>query len=160
MLRTKADGSFSLETIATRLGVFATTDDHRFAGAVVASDLSQSIDVTMHPTATVRGRLSDPDDNPVAGRAINVYATVRDPKQVQAANPVGIIVFPPSMRAAKRTATTNDDGEFVFEGLPCQVELTFYAEGQDWQLGKMNLQPGAEPPVTQWSLEHTVTDSQ
>lgn len=146
------DGTFSIKTIATKLGVFAITEDQAYAGSVISSDLSKQISIELKTTETFNGRLVDSAGDPVAERKITMYARMQDPTESQKANPLGVIEFPVSFTASKRFATTNEQGEFSFPGLPTYLEMVFYAEGGDGRLGKVFLEPGENRPTTQWKL--------
>ncbi len=152
-LRTAKDGTFSFETVATKLGVAAITDDHRYAGTVIARDVSKPIVVKMIPTETFHGKLIDADGNPIASRTITAYVNLSDPNESQTSNPFGSISFPDSVRVMKTTTTTDEHGAYTIEGLPCFVIITIYAEGQDWELTEVYLEPNEERPVVTSQLQ-------
>jgi len=137
---------FSFETAATKIGVVAITNDEQFAGVAIVTDLTKPIVVTMHPTQTIRGRVTQSDGSPVAGRTITAYGNLTDPTATQTVDPFGTISFPTRVSFLKRTTTSDSEGSYEITGLPCLVPTTLYAEGQDWSLDEVYLQPGEQRP--------------
>ncbi|WP_404310417.1 M56 family metallopeptidase [Neorhodopirellula lusitana] len=142
----KGDATFSFTTAATKIGVGAITDDERFAGVTIAQDLSQPIVITMHRTQTLHGRVTNSDGTPAAGRTITAIGNISDPPPSQTVDPFGMVSFPSRVRLVKRSATSDADGNYAITGLPCFLATQIYAEGQDWRLDEVYLQPGEKRP--------------
>lgn len=155
LIRLNGVTTFSFTTAATKLGVGAVTDDERFAGVTIAEDLSQPIVVTMYPTQPLHGRVTNSEGSPVAGQKITAIGNIRDPTASQTVDPFGAVTFPSRIRLVKRIATSDADGNYVITGLPCFVTTTIYAEGQDWRLDQVYLQPGEKRPPLISRLQST-----
>ncbi|WP_430454247.1 M56 family metallopeptidase [Rhodopirellula europaea] len=155
LIRLNGVTTFSFTTAATKLGVGAVTDDERFAGVTIAEDLSQPIVVTMHPTQPLHGRVTNSEGSPVAGQKITAIGNIRDPTAPQTVDPFGAVTFPSRIRLVKQIATSDADGNYVITGLPCFVTTTIYAEGQDWRLDQVYLQPGEKRPPLVSRLQST-----
>ncbi|EMI54811.1 M56 family metallopeptidase [Rhodopirellula sallentina] len=154
-LQQKGGATFSFTTAATKLGVGAITDDERFAGVTIAHDLSQPIVITMHPTQTLHGRVTNSDGTPAAGRTITAIGNISDPTTSQTVDPFGMVSFPSRVRLVKRSATSDAHGNYAITGLPCFLATHIYAEGQDWRLDEVYLQPGEKRPPLVSKLRST-----
>ncbi|WP_442505172.1 thioredoxin family protein [Novipirellula sp. SH528] len=152
-LQCDQDGKFSLKTLATKLGVLAITQDEKYAGAVVARDLSESIIVTMHPTETMRGQLIDADGKPVTERTITAYATLEDDEDTSTVDSSGVFTNGGLVNLANWSLKTNERGEFAFTGLPCFIPISFSAEGDLRTREQVYLEPGEVRPPTVWKLK-------
>ncbi|GAB5512293.1 M56 family metallopeptidase [Rhodopirellula baltica] len=146
-IRVNGETTFSFTTAATKLGVGAVTDDDRFAGVTIAQDLSQPIVITMHPTQTLHGRVTNADGTPAAGRRITAIGNISDPTASQTVDPFGTVSFPSRVRLVKRVATSDVDGSYAITGMPCFLATQIYADGQDWRLDEVYLQPGEKRPL-------------
>ncbi|TWU47371.1 Regulatory protein BlaR1 [Rubripirellula tenax] len=152
-MKTNAVGMFSLNTIATKLGAFAITEDQAFAGSVVSDRLAEPLKITMRPTKHFIARLVDADGKPVIGRKVTALVRMKDTRDVQKTNAMGMIEFPTSFTGIKRIGTTNQRGEVSLPALPTSLPITFYADGQDWQVGEAFLESSETRPVAQWKLQ-------
>ena len=123
--KTNDKGEFKFESKASRIGIYARTKDTKAAGVALLDSLDQPLEVTLKPTSELRGQLIGKDDRPVKRRA------------VQAAVVVGKFDFSKpgqtSFVAATLDATTDEEGNYSFSGLPCEtpINLSVTLEGSD-----------------------------
>ncbi|MGB7344702.1 MAG: carboxypeptidase-like regulatory domain-containing protein [Pirellulaceae bacterium] len=143
-LELRDNGVFSFMTQATAVGMLATSKDRSVAGVVVADNPRRLLRLQLKPTKPLRGRLVDPDGKPIANRTVN--ATVRvmhEPKDKKLNKFYGF-------DADRHEAKTDTDGQYTFEGMPCDVEIALSAEAktrrQSHWLGTVKLKSDEERP--------------
>jgi hypothetical protein len=134
-----AAGNFALETAATQIGVYAATRDGRAAGAAVAKDLAKPLEVRLVPTSRYEGQLLDYRDAPLANRAVRALVRVEGDEDYNG-------LFVKAFDAARIETTTDAEGNFAFDNLPCGLEVNLFTdpiEGDDsTYLEELVLEPG------------------
>jgi hypothetical protein len=146
-----AAGSFTFETLATEIGVFACTQDGRSAGSSLVKDFSQPIEVYLRPTASYDGALLGADDQPLAGHRVSAIVRVQGEKKQGER-------FPAFFEAKRIELHTDHDGNFRLEDLPSGLEVNLYADSIDGSddsdyLADIYLEPGEKRPRTISRLE-------
>ena len=142
----RPDGVFSVETTASQVGVLVTTKDGKYSGVLIERRRQRLLRVSLTPTTDLKGRLLDKAGKPIANREIECTTRVdsgvkRDPfKSV-----------PSFFEANIKTTNTDDDGYYVFKGLPRNTDIAMQAESetkvQGHWLGLVKLMPGEEPKL-------------
>ena len=123
--KTNAKGEFSFDSKASRIGIYARTKDRKAAGVARFGDLDRPLDVTLQPTNELRGQLIGKDGRPVKKRAVHAAINVgkfdfSKPGQT-------------NFVAATLDATTDEEGNYSFTGLPCEtsINLSVTLDGPD-----------------------------
>lgn len=138
------DGHFSFETLATTVGIYASTADGRYAGSRIASDLQTPVDVILSPTTSYEGRLLDDRGRPLADHRVFAVARVRSDEDFNSP-------FPKHFEAQRVEVRTDADGNFTLTALPCQITIEIYADNPDGSRESMPLEdillrPGEQRP--------------
>ena len=141
------DGSFSFETFATKIGIFAITQDGKAAGAIVATEPDSHIVLQMRPTINYQGQLVGDADQPLAGH--KVWASVQLEGEVDYSRRAS---FSTSFEARRIETTTDSLGNYTLTGLPSEVKIGIRASSIDdptatRYLDNVFLQPGENRPV-------------
>lgn len=118
------DGSFSFESLAAEIGIFAATKDGRAAAAVMAHDPSAPIDLRLHPTLDYHGQLLRADGQPLAGRGVSAIIHVEGKTEWRA-------LFPQSFEAKRLDAKTDDQGNFTIHGVPREMKVSIHVPAID-----------------------------
>lgn len=126
------DGSFSFETPASQIGIFALTKDGRAAGATIVQDLSAPLELPLRPTIDYQGRLLGKAGKPLVGH--KVRATI--PVQGKAN---GLAFFATSFQAKTIEAKTDEQGNFSLAGLPGGMKIDLAADALDDAEGTKHL---------------------
>jgi hypothetical protein len=128
-LSANADGSFSFETVALEIGLFACTRDGRAAGWTRISDLDAPVNLRLSPTLEYHGRLLGEGDEPLAGQTVQAIVRVESTRNVNA--PAGR-----SFEAKRIEATTDLQGNYTLTGIPSELKVAIYASAnKDATLG-------------------------
>ena len=147
-LKSSGDGSFSFDTYATQVAIFAATPDGRAAGAIVASELEEPIELHLHATETYHGQLLGPGNQPVVSHP--VYADVRTEGAFD----------------AKRLKTyTDQHGDFTLVGIPIRMEVnvqtdTIDGASRSHHIEDIFLEPNQTRPRNVIRLKATETNRQ
>ena len=141
-----AEGNFSLESKARKIGLFAHSDDGQLSGMAIAEDVSKPISIALHPTVDYRGQLLDEQGEPVGGRQVRAIASLKD-----TVDPVDDGPFWPSFEVKRFETLTDVSGDYGFR-LPTNVEISIHADADgptqsEVRLGRLFLDPGEVPPL-------------
>jgi Thioredoxin-like len=140
--KTNAKGEFTFESKASRIGVYARTKDRKAAGVARLGDLDRPLDVTLQPTNEFRGQLLGRDGRPAKKRAVHAAVNVGkfDFSKLGQTNFV----------AATLDATTDEEGNYSFRGLPCNASInlsvTLDGPDRDTRLDEVYLLPEETRP--------------
>jgi len=122
--RTDAQGRFAFTTKAIRFGVFAYTADGKAAGVATSEKAKEPLDVQLSRTASLQGRLLLPDESPLGHHAVRVRPQVRGQKDRNKS-------FSSSFLAKTFETTTDSEGDYAFEKLPSQLDMSLQADPID-----------------------------
>jgi hypothetical protein len=112
------DGSFSFETLSTKIGIFASTKDGRAASSLVVKTSRLPIEMHLRPTMDFHGQLLGDGDRPLPGR--QVWAIVRvDGKKGT------------SFDAKRIEARTDEQGNYTLRGLPIEMKASLQVVSVD-----------------------------
>ncbi|HEX2475493.1 MAG TPA: thioredoxin family protein, partial [Lacipirellulaceae bacterium] len=139
-------GSFSFETMANVIGIFACTRDGRAAGAVRVWDLDSPIELRLQPTLEYRGQLLGEGDEPLAGHSVRAILWVEGGQNFNAA-------FSTSFEAKRIETETDAQGNYTLSGIPSEMKVAIYASAIDdpsrsSHLGEVFLDPNESRPRT------------
>jgi hypothetical protein len=113
--KTDAKGEFSFESKATRIGIYARTKDRKAAGVARFENFDRPLEMTLKPTNEFRGQVLGRDDRPLKGRTVHAAVSVGKFEFSK--------LFPTTFEAATFDATTDDEGNYSFSGLPCETPI-------------------------------------
>ena len=138
-----ADGTFSFDTFAASISLFARTDDGLAAATLMTKDLSSPLEVHLQPTSNYEGRLLDKSKHPVVGATIVAQVTLEAEKNRNA-------TAPRSFEATEIKTTTDAEGNYTLRGIPSRMNISLYVETADpaarsIPLGKVFLDPTKSP---------------
>lgn len=141
------DGSFSFETLAPKIGVFARTQDGKAAAAILVANFDAPIVLQLRPTIDYRGQLLGNDNQPL--KAQDVWASVQLGGDADCFN---LASFDTSFEAARIEAMTDALGYYTLKGLPSDVKIGIRTPSIDGSHGtryldEIYLQPGESRPV-------------
>lgn len=141
------DGSFSFETYASSIGIFAITNDQKAASAMVTQDLDSMIDLQMHPTIDYQGKLIGDADQPLVGH--RVWASVLLEGAIDYNRRAS---FSSSFEARRIETVTDSQGNYTLQDLPSKIKIGIRATSIDdpaktRYLDDVFLQQGEERPV-------------
>lgn len=114
---TDDQGKFQVESAAAALCGLAIGADEQYMGFAKLSDVHQELVVPLQRTSFVAGKLVDPDSRPLANVEIQAQVVIENRASL---NPTW---FTP----LTRKTTTDADGNYRLERLPCQVALRIVA---------------------------------
>ncbi len=117
-----AEGNFSLESKAKKIGLFAHSDDGRVSGVAIVEDVSKPISIVLHPTIDYRGQLLDEQEEPISGRQVRAIARLKD-----IVDPVGDGPLPTFFEVKHFETLTDANGRYEFR-LPTSVEISIHAD--------------------------------
>ncbi|HBE66544.1 MAG TPA: hypothetical protein DDW52_00210 [Planctomycetaceae bacterium] len=154
VVTTHEDGTFSFETPASAIGIFAMTDDRKAAGTLAATDLDSPLEILVQPTVAYEGQIFGEGDKPLADQSIKAMVRIDGNEDYNG-------IFVKSFRAMEESVKTNAQGYFRFNGLPCTTPISFLAEKSDAlpdgkSLGQAYLQPGELRPI---AVTHTASNT-
>jgi hypothetical protein len=140
------DGSFSFETMAVEIGVFARTRDGQAAGSIRVSDLESPIELRLNPTLDYHGRLLGDGDEPLADYKVEAIVRVEGGRNFNAP-------ARQSFEAKRIEATTDLQGNYTLAGVPSEMKMVVYAKAADdatfgSRLGEIFLEPHESRPRT------------
>lgn len=143
-LTSSADGSFAFETLATRIGVFASTQDGHAAGSMIVTDLQSPIELRLRSTMEFHGQLIGEEDQPLAGH--RVWASVRVEGGLD-----DDARFGQSFEAKRIETQTDDEGHYTLRGLPIETKLSIQSDSvdrstEDITIGSIYLEPNESRP--------------
>ena len=146
----RADGSFSFETIAAEVAVFASTKNGRNAGSVIVKDLAEPFQLELRPTLSCDGLLLDAKHRPLVDH--RVLGVVRIENGDDSAAPLA-----KWLEARHIETRTDQHGNFTLTGVPSAIPLTIYADPIDGTsdlayLDEIILQPNESRPTTTFEL--------
>ena len=141
-LKTNAKGEFTFESKASRIGIYARTKDRKAAAVARFGDLDRPLEVALKPTNEFRGQVLGSGDRRLKRHAVHAAVSVGKFEFSK--------LFPASFEAATFDATTDDEGNYSFSGLPCeaQINLSVTLDGSNrttW-LGEVYLLPEETRP--------------
>lgn len=110
------EGSFRIETNATKLGAIAYSADKRFGGALVIKEFAKPARIELHPTKSFSGKIIDQDGNPVANHLVWASISIEDEQKSGTA-------FPTTFYLPRIESQTDSEGNYRFDGLPCQTRI-------------------------------------
>ena len=152
------DGSFSFDTVAASIGLFARTRDGHAAGSMVSNDLAAPIEVRLRPTSDYEGQLLGKDGQPAAGHRIQAVIRVEGGKKKRN-SPIlqGFEVM-------RIEAITDKLGNFTLRGIPSQMKAQLSADATDGSnrsiyLDEVYVEPNESRPRSVSRLERTATAS-
>jgi hypothetical protein len=149
------DGSFSFDTFASSIGVFARTRDGQAAGSKVTRDLTSLIEVHLRPTSNYVGQLLGKDNRPAVGHSVRAIVRVEGEKNRDSRHPE-------SFQAERIEATTDEQGNFTLRGIPSQMKVSLSADAIDGSddsvyLGEIYLEPNELRPPSVSRLGKTTS---
>lgn len=147
---TDGDGRFVLQSKSNQFGLLAYTADGKASGSVITDGSSFPIKLQLSPTSDFRGRLTDGDGLPVAGRTTRPRAKisgVRDSSKTIAT----------SFEAKEFKATTDSEGNFTLANLPTELEMSLQLDDTGRRLGKLHLIFGEDRPRQTYSIDRTTS---
>jgi hypothetical protein len=140
--KTNAKGEFTFESKASGIGIYARTKDRKAAGVARFGDLDRPLEMILKATNELRGQLIGKDGRPVKKRAVHAAVSVG---QFDFSKPSQT-----SFTAATLDATTDEQGNYSFSGLPCEAPLnlsvTLDGPNRDTPLDEVYLLPEETRP--------------
>lgn len=146
-------GEFSFDTAAATVGIFAKTHDNKAACATIIEDLNRTIELPLHPAIEYQGQLLFKDGEPATGRLVyGVIALEKKDKKLP---------FPRSFEVSRLETTTDEQGNFILEGLLSGLKTNLYTESSDGlnlrtRLAEVLVQTNESPPRATFRLKETV----
>ena len=143
-LTSAKDGSFSLETLATEIGVFAYTRDGQAAGSAIVKDLSLPIALHLLPTMDYHGQLLGDGDGPLVDHGVSAIVPVEGEEDYNS-------MYIKSFTAKQIDAKTGAQGNYTLRGVPSKTKVLIRADAIDGSddrahLGSIYLEPGESRP--------------
>ncbi len=140
------DGSFSFETMAAEIGIYACTRDGRAAGSTRVSELESPIILRLNPTLGYQGQLLGEGDEPLADYLVQAIVRVEGIRNFNLPSST-------SFEAKRIEATTDLQGNFTLAGVPSEMKVVIYAKAADdatfgSRLGEIFLEPNESRPRT------------
>ncbi len=117
----KADGSFSFDTFAGEVAIFAGTKNGELAGAIVTKKFGSPVEIRLRPTLIYHGQLLGVGDQPVVSHPVRTIVSLYG-ERVPGAR------FPHRFEVARLETKTDNEGNYTFRGLPCQIKASIYAD--------------------------------
>lgn len=145
-LPVRDDGMFSLETMATSVGMLAMTKDGKASGVITVDNPRRLLRMQLQPTKQFRGRLLDQNKQPIRGRSVVAHFRIAHDREDNQLN-----AFPLFFEAKMVKTKTDDQGFYAIDNVPCDIKLGVQAESstkqQDHWLGSFEIQAGEQTTI-------------
>ena len=147
------EGRFEFETLSAHVGIIAKTKDGRYAGALVANEFAEPIEIMLAPTVEFHGKLINRHGEPIASRKIHATASVEG-KQGDAPD-----LFLRRVSARDVEALTDKTGNFTLNHVPTNLVTRIWADGVDGAssshfVGELSLLPVEARPQETFRLKN------
>ena len=119
-----ADGTFQVETKASKLGVIAFSADERFAGSTIINNVKKPAKLTFYPTKSYAGQIIDQDGKPVPNHPVTASIQISDETRYD-------LPFSTTFYAPRIEAKTDEQGRYRFEHLPCKTPIRLWTARLD-----------------------------
>jgi hypothetical protein len=154
-LQCSADGSFSFDTFAAEVGIFASTRDGKLAGSTSTKDIESPIEIHLRRTGEYHGQLLGRGEQPAVCHPVSAYIRLEGERTGGSQRSKTFEV--------KRIDTKTDElGNFTLQGIPSRMKTKLFADAIDSSddsvsLDEIYLEPGESRPRVVSYLERTAT---
>jgi hypothetical protein len=125
-LKSGNDGSFSFESLAEEIAVFASTRDGQAAGWKILKYPDTAIELQLRATQDYQGQLLGKGDQPLANHGVRASVRIEVERKRNAMNIFDVKHF---------DTRTDNQGNFTFHGVPCEMKMQILADSIDGSQG-------------------------
>jgi hypothetical protein len=127
--KTDEDGSFRINTKATRVGAIAYSPDKQFVGTAVIEDLSKPAGIQLYPAKSYAGQITDQDGRPIGDHKVVALICIEEKRESGTPHPT-------TFQLPRIETRTDPEGHYRIDGLPCLTRIYIEAVASNEEEGR------------------------
>ena len=127
--KTDENGSFRINTKATRVGAIAYSPDKQFVGTSVIKDLSKPAGIQLYPAKSCAGQITDQDGRPIGDHKVVALICIEEKREFGTPRPT-------TFQLPRIETRTDPEGHYRIDGLPCLTRICIEAVASNEEEGR------------------------